>query len=596
METTVAVPNRRVRSDSAGPRASRSGAVAGQHCVDGRTTGTPDLQPAVAAAPRAEQEFLRLVVEQLADGVLIVDDNGVILFTNPAAAVLFGREPEELTGTEFGFPLVAGETAEVELVRPGGTLTAAELRTVDLSWNGDRARLLSLHDVTDRKRAQERLLSLADERAARAQVEAMSRAKSEFLAVMSHELRTPLNAILGYSDLLELGVSGPLTDAQREQLGRINASGRHLLTLVNELLDLSRVEAGKLAVTSGRHAAASVADAALTLIQPQADAVGLTLSRTEEIGNQAAYYSGDEDRVRQILLNLLSNAVKFTEPGGTIRLEVIVADEPEPGTQLPDGKQWVAFRVTDEGIGIPPDQLDAVFTLFKQVDAGHTRKHDGAGLGLTISRRLAQLMEGEITVKSVVREGSTFTLWLPSASSTRASDPAPANEAQVNDIAPTNDVDHFSAVGDLLLANMDSIAEAFMKRLREDPLIAGGRTLPRSQLADHVTTLLADVSATLVALEETDGRSSPLVSDSADIQRVLAEKHGSQRARLAWTDDMFRRESVLLREVVDIALRSAARDRAGHTLDGALRTIERLLLQSERIGLRALDQALKKSS
>ena len=241
--------------------------------------------PAAAAQPapepreprRPEQDALRAIIERLADGVVVVNRDGAIRFANPAAERLFGRSAEELAESPFGYAVVTGERTEIEVVRRGGGVVTAELRVVEIDWDGAPAALVSLRDVTDRKAAEERERLLDEERAARTKAEAASQAKSEFLAMMSHELRTPLNAVLGYADLLAMGLAGPLTDAQQQQIGRITASGRHLLNLVNEILDLTRVEAGRLTVAHEPVAAAPLADAALVLVQPQAEGRGLTL-------------------------------------------------------------------------------------------------------------------------------------------------------------------------------------------------------------------------------------------------------------------------------------------------------------------------------
>src|SRR6185503_4654402 len=370
--------------------------------------------PGARRGRRSDQERLREIVERIADGIIIVGLDGVICFANPAAARLFGRPTESLEGTPFGFPAAAGETAEIEVVQPGGGIVAAELRVVDIQWQGQPTRLLSLRDITDRKRAEEKAQQLERERIARAEAEAASQAKSEFLAVMSHELRTPLNAAIGYSDLLELGISGPLNADQRQQVSRIRTSGRHLLGLVNEVLDLSKVEAGRLSVQLTIARVGSTADAALSLIQPVAESRGIRLT-AQCLGDVDAMYEGDEDRVRQVLVNLLNNAVKFTEAGGAITVECGVTKRPDSEARLVGGP-WVFLRVTDTGCGIPRDHLLTIFDPFVQVESGHTRQNDGSGLGLTISRRLARLMKGDLTVRSEVGVGSTFTLWLPTAS------------------------------------------------------------------------------------------------------------------------------------------------------------------------------------
>src|SRR5712671_3313373 len=261
---------------------------------------------------------LRAIIERLPDGIVIVDGSGTIRFANPAAERLFDRSADDLVGTSFGFPVVVGETTEIDIVqRGGGGVVYAELRVVDAEWEDEQVQIVALRDITDRKQAQERAQQLAIEREARLAAEAASRAKSEFLAIMSHELRTPLNAVLGYSELMELGISGPLTETMREQIGRIRVSAVHLLGLVNDILDLAKVEAGRLQVSSGPASAEATVTAAIALIQPQAAARGLEL-KVLPVPEPSPIYRGDDESVRQILVNLLSNAVKFTAPGGKI--------------------------------------------------------------------------------------------------------------------------------------------------------------------------------------------------------------------------------------------------------------------------------------
>lgn len=237
-------------------------------------------------------------------------------------------------------------------------------------------------------------------------------AKSQFLCAMSHEIRTPLNAIIGYTALFELEIAGPLTAEQSQYLARIRASSSHLLKLIQDVLDLAKVEAGRMDVRHERSRAAVVMSAAVGLIEPQAGAAGITIDYRE--GN-ADSYMGDEDRVRQILLNLLANAVKFTEPGGRVTVACGTAHAPDAEAELSGEGPWVFIQVADTGIGIAPEMQQTVFEAFVQTEQGLTRRRDGTGLGLTISRELARRMDGDLTLRSAEGGGSCFTLWLCSA-------------------------------------------------------------------------------------------------------------------------------------------------------------------------------------
>jgi signal transduction histidine kinase len=243
---------------------------------------------------------------------------------------------------------------------------------------------------------------------ARDEAAAASKAKSEFLATMSHELRTPLNAIGGHVQLIELGIYGPVTEEQRAALERIDRSQRHLLGLINDILNLARIEAGRVEYDITTVSVTDLLADIAAMIEPQICARSLeyrVVVAAPEIAVRA-----DREKLEQILLNLLSNAVKFTPAGGSI----------EVGCGTRDDRADIAFiRVTDTGIGIAADKLSSIFEPFVQVNGGHTRDVDGTGLGLAISRDLALGMGGELSVESSVGKGSSFTVALPLASTDR---------------------------------------------------------------------------------------------------------------------------------------------------------------------------------
>jgi signal transduction histidine kinase len=259
----------------------------------------------------------------------------------------------------------------------------------------------------------------AAERQARAGAEDAARTKTEFLATMSHEFRTPLNAILGYAQLLDMGVLGPATPAQHAHLERLQASARHLLGLIDDVLDVAKSDANRLEVRRDVLMTGAAVAAAAMLVQPQATARGVRLV-DPRAGEASVAYVGDEHRVRQVLLNLLANAVKFTPAGGQVTVTAVaVPAAGPPEARLPDvpdaARGWVALQVADTGIGIAPEQQARIFEPFVQVDASRTRTSGGPGLGLAVARRLAELMDGALTVRSAPGAGATFTLWLPAA-------------------------------------------------------------------------------------------------------------------------------------------------------------------------------------
>jgi len=237
------------------------------------------------------------------------------------------------------------------------------------------------------------------------QLEAASRHKSEFLANMSHELRTPLNAIIGFSEVLLERMFGEVNAKQIEYLEDILSSGQHLLSLINEILDLSKVEAGRMELELTTFELPQTLENALTLVRERATRRGITLDLA--VDDRLGPFVGDERKIRQVLLNLLSNAVKFTPEGGRVK----VAAAPGDGA--------VRIAVSDSGIGIAPEDQGAIFEEFRQVGTGSAQKQEGTGLGLTLAKKFVELHGGTIWVESELGKGSTFTFTLPLGSPER---------------------------------------------------------------------------------------------------------------------------------------------------------------------------------
>jgi PAS domain S-box-containing protein len=575
--------------------------------------------------------YLASLLAVLPDPILSVDAEGKVLSWNSAAERVLGHRRSRAIGRPLADLLVPDDPitltrilkaassspsrGEIGFHRANGEIGTAEISVVPVEASGHSVRAVVLRDVTEDRSLQESLEEQAAElesqasaletsqlelenanddlqrvnaelaarteeaERARSEAESANRAKTDFLATMSHEIRTPINAIIGYTELLEMGLSGELTEQQSIQLGRIRSSSQHLLRLVEDILDLAKVEAGRIEIAQERAAAVNAISAALSLVVPLAVEKGVRIVDPCQ-GDLDIAYVGDEARVRQILANLLTNAVKFTEPGGEVRIACGTSSDPGPAVESLAGPRTF-IRISDTGIGIDDEEIDRIFRPFEQVEKGHTRQKGGTGLGLTISRQLARLMGGDLTVQSEPGVGSSFTLWLPSES-------GPFEEtvlAQVREDGPRG----LATVGMAIVSSTETIVTAFRERLRSDSRIPSARALSDTELEDHVRTLLADVAQNLIAMEKSPRVPEHLLRDGGEIQRVISGLHGAQRARLGWSETALRQEFRILRDEVEKAARRSAapiRD-----MEVALDMLGRFLEHAERVSLAGLRRA-----
>jgi PAS domain S-box-containing protein len=384
---------------------------------------------------RDQHFYTRSLIESNIDALMATDPRGIITDVNKQTEALTGCTRDELIGAPFKNYFTDPDRAEsgINRVLTEGTVTNFELtaRARDghltvVSYNAttfhDRDRSLqgvfaAARDMTELKRFEQTL------RQKNIELEDASRMKSEFLANMSHELRTPLNAIIGFSEVLRDGLMGEMTDQQRGFIGDIFGSGKHLLSLINDILDLSKVEAGKMTLDLERVEVPSFFVNSLSIIREKAAArhIRLVMGAGDELGTILA----DARKVKQILYNLLSNAVKFTNEGGEVTLggrrvaREAVGRLPgtRPGRRFPLADnafaEFLEVTVTDSGIGIAPDGIADLFTPFSQIDSGLARKYEGTGLGLAMVKLLAELHGGSVAVDSEVGKGSRFAVWLP---------------------------------------------------------------------------------------------------------------------------------------------------------------------------------------
>lgn len=462
---------------------------------------------------------------------------------------------------------------------------------------------------------QEAMVSLEEARAAedalrdaRDAAEAALHSREEFVATMSHEVRTPLNAIAGYADLLDLELAGTLNTGQRIYLHRLRDSSRHLLGLVDDVLDLSRSDAGRLTMGQERVSAIETASAACAIVKPLA--TGKHIELVERCADlKPPMYLGDEHRVRQILVNLLGNAIKFTGSGGRVVLEC-ATEHPIDRVGLPT-PAMIAFHVLDTGRGVAADQVDRIFEPFVQEEGGLTRSRDGSGLGLTISRRLARLMGGDVTLEPNPggAPGSNFVLRLPSAGDSEHPKRARARGRRQQDrgtmarvASPA--VPHgtpneretarrgLGAASSALLNELGRIVREFVDRVRQDDLLRVAETMSDVEVADHIATLVTDLANSMALLGEAEGEPTVNLNDGKKIQRLIGELHGAQRHRLGWTEADLEREGDIVKSVCEAAILRLTRvDSKGARV--AQTALAQLLAERSRSGLNGYREAAR---
>jgi PAS domain S-box-containing protein len=399
-------------------KAERSPLSKDSRSSDAPTEPAPIAKTRLAETIKHGGRLYQLMVESVHDyAIFMLDPAGYIASWNRGAQKIKGYTADEIIGHHFsifykpediaiGHPQreleIAVRDGRFEEERPrlrkdGSEFWANVVITPVRDEEGSLVGFAKVtRDLTERRAAEQKAIEDARKVAAS---ESANIAKTEFLTAMSHELRTPLNAIGGYTDLLSLGLGGPITAQQTEYIERIRRSQQHLLGIISDLLNFSRIEGGQLIYDIAPISLSHVIERVVPMVEPQAEAKSISLITDPAEPNCVVF--GDRAKVDQILLNLLSNAVKFTGAKGTVRVRSKASE------------RTASIEVIDTGAGIPADKLEAIFEPFVQLGRSLSSAHEGTGLGLAISRELARAMNGELRVSSRLGSGSTFTLTLP---------------------------------------------------------------------------------------------------------------------------------------------------------------------------------------
>ena len=459
---------------------------------------------------RDQHFYTRSLIESNIDALMATDPRGIITDVNKQTEALTGCTRDELIGAPFKNYFTDPTRAEagINRVLSEGKVTNYELTArarngslTVVSYNAttfhDRDRRLqgvfaAARDVTELKRYEHTL------RQKNAELQDASRMKSEFLANMSHELRTPLNAIIGFSEVLRDGLLGDLADQQRAFIGDIFSSGKHLLSLINDILDLSKVEAGKMTLDIEGVPLASLFQNSLSIMREKAAArrVRVVMDAADDLHE----INADARKLKQIVYNLLSNAVKFTVEGGQVALSSRRVPRAAVGQlsgawvgrsfPLADNAytEFLAISVTDSGIGVSPEGLEQLFLPFSQIDSGLARKYEGTGLGLAMVKLLVELHGGAVAVESAVGEGSRFTAWLPLRGAANA---ALAPKVAIQRISPVP-----GAATALIVEDDPSSAELIRVQLE-----AEGFSVLHAETAERALVLAMEQPLSLITLD-----------------------------------------------------------------------------------------------
>ena len=489
----------------------------------------------ISERKRAEQELKKLssVVEQAADHVLITDRYGIIEYVNPAFEAGTGYSKEEAIGLSPNFlksensdPDLSGELWRTVLLgqtfrgvtinkKKDGTLYYESMTVTPLlDSNNNITHLVSVaSDITERQQAE-------NDKIAREAADQANKAKSMFLANMSHEIRTPMNAIIGFSDLLYSSIKD---ERQRSQIEAIRSSGKNLLIIINDILDLSKIEAGKLVIQNEPINIHNIIKEIETIFAHITNEKGIqfVIDKVDEIPDSLLL---DETRIRQILFNLIGNAVKFTD-SGEVTLSVMKKLKENDKIDL-------IISVKDTGIGIPADQHDRIFEAFNQQEGQRTVKYGGTGLGLTITRRLVEMMGGEIELLSEPGKGSIFTITLPDItvkeegreiSEINSSDPSTLVFESGTVLIADDNLESRKYLVDLLshfpleLVEAENGVEAVEKALQY---------LPQVILMDYKMPVMSGGEAIEIIKKQDATRSIPIIALSASSRKLIEEING----------------------------------------------------------------------